>query len=171
MHYSASNLSIQLSLISLIVVVGVGFLVRTVILFHRESAGTRPLYPHGWNAAQCRALEQLLIGLGLVALWATYLFFVPWMTWPLGYLEMISLISILSASYAWTVLLGARNWTRFDAIPRSFLAITAFLLLWWGTAFAAIGWVLKAASTPPTFHIYSASAFAELVVPRLVQLA
>src|SRR5437762_6850308 len=100
MRYSDLNLVTQLSLISLVVVVWAGFLVRTILFFRLESAGIRPLYPDSWNVAQCRALERfrLLIGLALVPLWAVYLFIVPSMptSWPFGYLEVISLISMLS---------------------------------------------------------------------------
>src|SRR5258706_12598175 len=51
----------------------------------------------------------------------------------------VSLISMLSVSYAWTLLLAARDWKAFNAFPRSFLLIVTFLVLWWGTAFSAIG--------------------------------
>src|SRR5258708_3042749 len=70
MDYTDMNLSTQISLISLIVIVWAGFLVRTVIFFRRENAGSVPQYPNGWNEKQCRALEpfRLLIALGLVTL-------------------------------------------------------------------------------------------------------
>jgi hypothetical protein len=175
MDYSDMNLSTQLGLISLIVVVGAGFLVRTVIFFRRENAGTRPQYPNGWNEKQCLALEQfrLLIGLGLVTLWAAYLFFVPWVSpeSSLGYLEVMSLVSMLSASYAWAVLLDARNWTRFDVMPRSFLVITVFLVLWWGTAFSAIGWVLTEASAQQPFRAVPLGVYADKEVSCLIEQA
>lgn len=165
MPYSAMNLlPIELCLILLVVVVWVGFLIRTAIFFRHESAGTLPLYPKSWNEMQCRALEQfrMLIGLGVVALWAAYLFFVPWVTpeWQFGYPEVLSLISLLSASYAWAVLLAVRNWSRFDSMPRSFLVITAFLVLWWGTAFSAVGWVLTEASARQPFHVIPLGIYA-----------
>jgi hypothetical protein len=71
MHYSDLNLTTQLGLISLVVVLSAGFLVRALVFYRRESAGLRPLYPDSWNVAQCRTLERLrlLIGLGLIPLW------------------------------------------------------------------------------------------------------
>jgi hypothetical protein len=165
MRYAELDLSTQFSLIGLIVVVGAGFLMRTAIFFRHESAGVRPLYPSSWNAMQCRALERfrLLIGLGLITLWATYLFVVPSMPpkWPYEYFAVISLIMMLSVSYAWAVLLAARNWSRLDAIPHSFPVIIALLVIWWGTAFSAIGWTLTEASAPPAFHIVPAGVYAD----------
>jgi hypothetical protein len=160
MHYSDLDLSAQLGLLMLVVVLSAGFLMRTLVFFRLEIAGLRPLYPDSWNVAQCRALERfrLLIGLGLIPLWGVYLFIAPSMpaNWSFGYLgQVISLIAMLSASYAWIVLLSARNWKRLDVFPRSFLVIIAFLVLWWGTAFSAIGWMLAEASTPPPIRIFS----------------
>jgi hypothetical protein len=74
---------------------------------------------------------------------------------------------MLSVSYAWAVLLAARDWKRLDALPQSFLVIIAFLVLWWGTAFSAIGWMLAEASTPPTVHMFS-GVYAEREMPRLI---
>jgi hypothetical protein len=164
MYYSDLDLTTQTSLIGLTVVVGAGFLIRAMVFFRHEIRGIRPLYPNSWNAAQCQALERfrLLVGLGLVTLWAAYLFVVPWMLpkWPLKYLEVISLIAMLSISYAWAVLLASRNWTRFDALPRSFLVIFAFLVLWWGTAFSAVGWMLTEASARPSIHLIPPGVYA-----------
>ena len=159
MHYSDLHLSTQLGLIGLVLVLWTGLLMKAVIYFRLESTGIRRLYPDSWNVAQCRTLERfrLLIGLGLVPLWVVYLFIVPSVStkWSFGYLQVISLIAMLSASYAWIVLLSARNWKRLDMFPRSFLLIIAFLVLWWGAAFSAIGWMLAEASTPPPIRIFS----------------
>ena len=174
MHHRDLNSLTQLILIGVVVVVWAALLIRAVIFFRLESAGIPPLYPDSWNEAQCRALEKfrLLIGVALVPLWAVYLFVVPSMptNWPFGFLEAISLISMLSVSYAWAILLAARNWKGLDAFPRSFMLTIAFLLLWWGTAFSAIGWVLTEASAPPRFHTLSPSAYAEREMQRLFQL-
>jgi hypothetical protein len=175
MHYADLNLSIQISLISLIVVVAAGLLTRTVMFFRRESAGIQTLYPNSWNVSQCRTLERfrLLIGLGLVALWATYLYLAPSVPpkWPFEFLEVIALISMLSASYAWAVLLAARNWSGLEAIPHSFLVIIAFLVLWWGTAFSAVGWMLAEASAPPPFHVVPLGFYADREMPRFSPFA
>jgi hypothetical protein len=99
-----------------------------------------------------------------------YLFIVPSTptNWSFGYFEVIALISMLSISYAWTVLLAARNWKRLDAFPQSFLLIITFLVLWWGTAFSAIGWMLAEASAPPPIRIFS-GVYAEREMPRLIE--
>jgi hypothetical protein len=171
MHYSDLHLSTQLGLIGLVFVLWAGLLMRAAVYFRRESAGIRPLYPDSWNVVQCRTLERfrLLIGLGLVPLWGVYLFIVPSTPtkWSFGYLQVISLIAMLSVTYAWAVLLAARNWKRLDAFPQSFLLIIAFLVLWWGTAFSAIGWMLAEASTPPKVHMFS-GVYAERETPRLI---
>jgi hypothetical protein len=71
----------------------------------------------------------------------------------------VSLISMLSVSYAWTLLLAARDWKAFNAFPRSFLLIVTFLVLWWGTAFSAIGWML-AGATAPQPPVFSSGVYA-----------
>ena len=88
-------------------------------------------------------------------------------SWPFGYLKAITLISMLSVSYAWTVLLAAHNWKELDAIPHSFLVILAFLILWWGTEFSAIGWMLTEASAPPPFRGVPLGVFATIDRPHL----
>jgi hypothetical protein len=168
------DLSTQLGLIGLIVALSAALLIRAVVFSRLESAGIRPLYPDNWNVAQCRALERFraVIGLALIPLWAVYFFIVPPMptNWPFRYLEVISLISMLAVSYAWAVLLAARNWKRLGAFPQSFLLIITFLVLWWGTAFSAIGWMLAEASTPQPIHMYSNRVYAERAVPRLIRI-
>jgi len=175
MPYSALALSTQFGLIGLVVVLWAGLWMKAKAFSRLESAGIRPLYPESWNVAQCRILERfrLLIGLGIIPLWAVYLFIVPSMptNWLFGYLEVITLIPMLSISYAWTVLLAARNWKRLDALPQSFFLIIAFLVLWWTIAFSAIGWMLAEASTPRPIRIFSYSVYAEQQRPRLIQTA
>jgi hypothetical protein len=161
MLYRELDFLTQLILIGVVVVIWAALLIRAVIFVRLESAGVGPLYPDSWNVAQCRALEgfRLLIGLALIPLWAVYLFVVPSPTnWPFGFLEAISLISMLSVSYAWALLLAARDWKGLEAFPRSFLLIITFLMLWWGTAFTAIGWIFAEASAPQPFHIFGVYA-------------
>ena len=162
MHYRDLDFLTQLVLIGVVVVIWAALLIRSAIFFRLERAGIPALYPDSWNVAQCRALERfrLLIGLALVPLWAVYLVVVPSMptNWPFGFLEAISLISMLSVSYAWSLLLAARNWKGLEAFPRSFLLIIAFLVLWWGTAFSAIGWLLAEASAPQPFRVFGVYA-------------
>ena len=174
MHYSdLLDLPHQLSLIILIVVLSAGFLMRAGVFFRLESAGLRPLYPDSWNVAQCRTLERFrrLIGLSLIPLWAVYLFIIlskP-TNWSFGYLQVISLISMLAISYAWAVLLAIRNLKGLDAVPRSFLLLIGFLMLWWGTAFSAIGWMLAEASITPPIRVFSTSVYAEREMQRLIR--
>src|SRR2546421_12734720 len=113
MRYIDLNFPTQLILIGVVVVVWAAFLIRSVIFFRLESAGIRPSYPDSWNVAQRRTLERfrLLIGLALVPLWVIYLFVVPAMpkTWPFGFLEAVSLISMLSVNYCCALLFSARD--------------------------------------------------------------
>jgi hypothetical protein len=165
MRYADSDPSTQLILISLVIVVGSALLIRATIFFRFERAGIHPLYPASWNAAQCKALEsfRLLLGLALIPLWAAYLFVAQSIriNWPLGYFDLISLISMLSVSYAWTILLATRNWKVLEALPHSFLVMVVFLVLWWGAAFSAIGWMFAQASAPPPFHGFPSGVYAE----------
>jgi hypothetical protein len=171
MGYTDLSFPTQLILIGVVVVVWAALLIRAAIFFRVESAGIPSLYPDSWNMTQCRTLERirLLIGLALIPLWAIYFFLVPSMptNWPFGYLEAITLILMLSVSYAWALLLAARDWKGLDAFPRSFLLIITFLMLWWGTAFTAIGWMFAVASAPRPFRIFG--VYAELEMPRLIQ--
>jgi hypothetical protein len=73
--------------------------------------------------------------------------------------------------YARAVLLAARNWKGLDAFPRSFLVIVTFLVLWWGTAFSAIGWMLVEASASPPSRGISMRVYAIQEMPRLIQRA
>ena len=172
MRYVDLDLSTQLILIGLIVVVWAAFLMRAAIFFRLERSGVSPQYPDSWNVEQRRILERfrLLIGLALIPLWAVYLFIRPSMptNWPFGYLGAISLLAMLSVSYAWTLLLAPRNWKRLDAFPQSFLTMITFLVLWWGMAFSAIGWMFAEALAPQPFHLFSPSVYAERSVPRLI---
>jgi hypothetical protein len=67
---------IQFILIGLLAVASAVVLVRAILFIHREKMGVRPTYPRTWSAAQCRALERLrlLVGLGLIPLWGSFLF-------------------------------------------------------------------------------------------------
>src|SRR6266516_3349945 len=44
----------------------------------------------------------------------------------------------------------------------------ALLVLWWATAFSAIGWMLAEASTPPKVHMFS-GIYAERDIPRFIR--
>ncbi len=175
MRYADLNLSNELILVSLVVVVWAALLMRAAVFFRLERAGIRPLYPDSWNVGQRRALERfrLLIGLALVPLWAIYLSIAPSIpaNSRFGNLEMPMLISMLSVSYAWTLLLAPRNWKRLDALPRSFMLMIAFLVLWWATAFSALGWMFATASAPPSFRMFTNGVYAGQDTPHATQVA
>ena len=160
MDYSDSELQGQIVLASLVVLIGAAFLLRAVIFLRRESAGIRPLYPDSWTDDQRRTLEQirLVIGRLLVPLWAAYLSVTP-LTPRNWRFELILLMLMLLVSYAWT-LLAPRNLKQLDAFPRSFLLMIAFLVLCYGTAFSAIGWMLTEASARPSIHIIPPGVYA-----------
>lgn len=164
MRYAGSDLSIELMLISLVAVVWGALLLRAVVFFRQERAGIGPLYPDSWNVAQRQILERvrLLIGLALMPLWALYSFIISSMqtNWRFDYIGAMLLISMLSVSYAWALLLSPRNLKKLDAVPRSFLLVIAFLVFWWGTAFSAIGLMFAAAAAPPPLRIFPPGVYA-----------
>jgi hypothetical protein len=141
----------------LISLVGVAFTVlvtRAAVFFYRERNGFQPVYPNGWSAAQCRALERfrLAVGVVLIPLWGFFLFIAPSVhtNWPTGYkLDVTFFIFLLFINNAWILLLLPRNWRKFGAISRSFWITFIFLVIWWAVTFTATGWMLLAAWTSP----------------------
>jgi hypothetical protein len=51
------------------------------------------------------------------------------------------------------------------------MLMIAFLVLWWATAFSALGWMFATASAPPSFRMFSIGVYVELDTPRLIQTA
>ena len=135
--------SIQFLLIGLLAVALAALLARVMVFIHREKMGVRRTYPKTWSAAQCRALEsfRLLVGLGLIPLWGSFLFIVHW---PFEFWDVIFLILLLLISNAWVRLLDHRNWEKFGAISRPFWITISFLVVWWGVVFTATGWMFAA---------------------------
>jgi hypothetical protein len=162
MDYSDSELQGQIVLVSLVVLTGAAFLHRAVIFLRHESAGLRPLYPDGWKDDQRRTFERirLVIGLSLVPLWAACLSLTP-LTPRNWRFELILLMLMLLVSYGWTLLLAPRNLKQLNAFPQSFLLMIAFLVLCFGIAFPAIGWMLtEASASPPSIHIIPPGVYA-----------
>jgi hypothetical protein len=162
MHYADLSPSGQFLLIGLLAIASLALVTRAMIFFHREKAGTRPIYPATWSAAQCRTLEyfRLLVGLALIPLWGSFLFVAPSMRadWAFGHLDVIFLILLLWISNAWVLLLVPRNWQKFSAISRSFWITITFLVVWWGATFTATEWMLVKVLAPPTDLISGAYA-------------
>jgi hypothetical protein len=169
MQFADLSPSIQLLSYGLLAVVLASFLTRAVVFFRQKNEGTQPLYPIVWSVAQCRALEyfRLLIGVALVPLWVSLLFLVPSIptNWPFGFFVLILL---LLASHAWVVLLIPRGWKMAGAFPQSFLLTITFLVVWWGTMFAATGWMFAKASAPP-LRILPIRVYAAQEVPHLIR--
>jgi len=164
MRQAHMNLSTQPTLIGLLLVVWAAFLTRTVLFVRLELAGIGPLYPESWHPAQRKALEKfrLLIGLALLPLWAAYVSTASSKETgeTSGYLEMPLLISMVAACYAWTLLLAPRDLRMLDLFPRSFLLVFAFLVLWWGSAFSVLGWMMTKVSAPPPLLGFPNRAYA-----------
>jgi hypothetical protein len=143
----------QLLLLSMLCVMWFALFSRVIVFIRLESAGVTPLYPQSWSENQRRTLERLRssVGLALIWLWAIFAVMRPTLptNWPFGYLEAMSLIALMTASYAWVLLLAPRNLRRLDSVPGSFAIFIAFLVVWWGTAFALIGWMLAKATAEP----------------------
>src|SRR3954447_4067685 len=126
------------------------FFSRVMVFIRLERAGIDPLYPLSWSATQRRTLERirLYFGFGLFWFWAVFSFVAPSLptSWYFRYLEPFSMIALMAISYAWVLLLAPRNLQRLDSLPRSFPIFLAVLVLWWGTAFGLIAWMLTKAT-------------------------
>ena len=132
--------SIQFILIGLLAVASAVLLVRTMVFIYHEKMGLRPTYPRTWSASQCRALERfrLLVGLGLIPLWGSFIFIAQW---PFEFWDLIYFIVLLLISSAWVRLLDRRNWEKSGANSRSFWKTITFLMVWWGLVFTATEWM------------------------------
>ena len=111
MRLADLNPSIQFILIGLLAVASAVLLVRAMVFIYREKIGFRPNYPKTWSAAQCRALERfrVLVGLGLIPLWGSFLFIAQW---PFEFWDLFYFILLLLISSAWVRLLDRRNWKK-----------------------------------------------------------
>lgn len=152
----------QLLLIIFLFLTYVVLTTRAFIFMRRERRGTHAIYPASWNPENCRCLEQfrLLIGLGLIPLWGSFLYALPSMRTDLVYgdLHIVLLILLIWISDAWVLLLLPRNWKKFGAISRSFWITFTFLILWWTTTLAATGWMIVKSITPSSDLIPGAYA-------------
>jgi hypothetical protein len=152
MRQAELDSSTQLVLIGLLLVVWVAFFTRTVLFVRLEIAGIGPLYPESWSPAERTALEKfrLLVGLILFPLCVAYVLATSSnrTDTTFEYLELLSLILMISLCYAWTLLLAPRDLRMLILFPRSFLLMFVFLTLWWGTSFSALGWMLTKVLTP-----------------------
>src|ERR1700758_2934692 len=103
--------SIQLVLLGLLAVALALTLVRGSIFIYLQNMGVRTAYPKNWSAAQCRALEhfRVLIGLGLIPLWGSFLLISHW---PFQFWDLFYFIVLLLISSAWIRLLDQRNWQK-----------------------------------------------------------
>src|SRR5262245_23105458 len=140
--------SIQFILIGLLAVASTVLLVRAMVFVYCEKIGLRPTYPGTWSAAQCRALERfrLLVGLGLIPLWGSFLFIAQW---PFEFWDLFYFILLLLISSAWVQLLDRRDWEKSGA--NSFWKTITFLIIWWGVVFTATAWMF----VPSTISILS----------------
>jgi hypothetical protein len=149
-------------LIGLLAITCSALLTRAIIFFRCQMAGTRPIYPATWRAAECRAFEhfRLLVGLALILLWGSFLLSAPSIRKDLafGHLDLFFFIFLLWISDAWVLLLIPRNWQRFGAISRSFRITIMFLIAWWLATFTVTEWMIAKVSEPPSDLISGAYA-------------
>jgi glucose/arabinose dehydrogenase len=133
--------SIQLILFGLLAVALALPLIRVLVFIYREKLGVLTTYPKNWSAAQCRALEwfRLLVGLGLIPLWGSFLFIAHW---PLEFWDLFYFIVLLLITSVWIRLLDQRIWEKSGGRPRSFLRTITFLTVWWGVVFTVTEWML-----------------------------
>jgi glucose/arabinose dehydrogenase len=132
--------SIQLILFGLLAIALALPLIRALVFIYRQKVGVRTTYPKNWSVAQCRTLEwfRLLVGLGLIPLWGSFLFIVHW---PFKFWDLFYFIVLLLISSTWLRLLDQRNWEKSRGRPRSFWKAITFLIVWWGVVFTAIEWM------------------------------
>jgi hypothetical protein len=132
--------SIQLILFGLLAVALALPLIRVLVFLYREKVGVPTAYPKNWSAAQCRALEwfRLLVGLGLIPLWGSFLFIVHW---PFKFWDLFYFIVLLLITSSWLKFLDQRNWKKSGGRPRSFWKTITFPIVWWGVAFTATEWM------------------------------
>jgi signal transduction histidine kinase len=147
-------------LIGLLAVSSVSLFLRSIVFFRRDRRGIRSTYPSAWSLAQCRAIERLRLvtGLTLLSLWGLFLFVAPTIAtrWE-NYAVIAFLVLLLLISNAWLLLLLPRNWEGFGAMSRSFAIVITFLVIWWGMAFTATGWLLAKATTWPAPQLHTIS--------------
>jgi hypothetical protein len=51
------------------------------------------------------------------------------------------------------------------------MLMIAFLVLWWASAFSALGWMFATAAAPPSFRMFSIGVYVELDMPSLIRAA
>jgi hypothetical protein len=93
-----------------------------------------------------------------LSLWGLFLFVAPTIAtrWE-NYAVIAFLVLLLLISNAWLLLLLPRNWEGFGAMSRSFAIVITFLVIWWGLAFTAPGWLLAKATTWPAPQLHTIS--------------
>jgi glucose/arabinose dehydrogenase len=132
--------SIQLILFGCLAVALALPLIRGLVFIYREKVGVPTTYPKNWSAAQCRALAwfRLLVGLGLILVWGSFLFIVHW---PFKFWDLFYFIVLLLITSSWLRFLDRRNWEKSRGRPRSFWKTITFLIVWWGAVFTATEWM------------------------------
>jgi len=164
MRYANLSIFTQLFMIGLVAIVMAAFLTTVTVFFRGKYAGFRPLYPSSWTGTQCRALEsfRLMVGFALIALWGFFLFNASSMptSWPFGYLEITSLITLLLISLAWVMFLYFWNWKLLGEDFRSFWVSMVVIAVWWGAVFTATVWMFTQASASLPLHSYLNNVFA-----------
>ena len=132
--------SIQLILFGLLAVALALPLIRVLVFIYREKVGVSTTYPKNWTAAQCQVLAwfRLLVGLGLIPLWGSFLFIVHW---PFGFWDLFYFVVLLLITSAWLRFLDQRNWEKSRGRPRAFWKTITFLIFWWGVVFTVTEWM------------------------------
>ena len=154
MQYGNLELSTQVLLVGLLVVLMSSMFVRVGAVLWRKLAQVPRLYPRSWTAPQCRLMDRfcLVVGLVLSTFWLGLIVAAPRMptNWPFGFFEATSLIVLLLLTNAWLILLLPRDWRVLGAWTERFAVTLMMLATWWALMFGGTAWMLaKAVSSPP----------------------
>lgn len=154
MQYRNLELSTQVLLVGLLLVLTASMLMRGGVVLWRKLAQVPHIYPRSWTAPQCRLMNRFCVVVGMVvgALWLALFTVVPKMptNWPFGFLEATSLVVLLFLTNAWLILVLPRDWGALGALTERFVATLVMLATWWTLMIGGTAWMLAKASSTPT---------------------
>jgi len=154
MQYKNLDVMTELVLGSLVIVLLGAALIRATAVVYRTILRIPQRYPQNWTEPQCKLMDRfrLAVGVTLTIFWVAQQIAAPLMptNWPFGYLEALSVATLLLLTNAWIVLLLPRDWGQLGLPVTRFAAIMTALVVWWALMFGGTAWMLTAAATQPT---------------------
>jgi hypothetical protein len=158
MQYGDLEISTQILLVGLLVVLTGSMLVRVGVIFWRKVIQVPRLYPRSWTASQCNLMDGFCVVVGMIlsAMWLALPIAAPQMptNLPFGFLEAVSMVVLLLLTNAWLILLLPRDWSVMGAWTKRFAATLMILVTWWTLMFGGTAWLLANAASPPPRLIF-----------------